>query len=429
MTEYQHFIAEKVCRRHRKYKRFRDVFRAITHLWKKYKVHSMIFLCPVCQELHVGRVKKGTRFKRRLIMKSETKRMNEGVAITKVSGSKADLLTEEGYRELKETLRKDFKLAKESGGVAIATPVFPPDTPQIVQETVKRAISEIMSEESGDEIVKMDSIKNGEVTGELKTVQIPADTKAELEVVGNYGTIFDSPNYINHEGDRDGIILSEYQTLEEAQKGHQTWLEKLSGDDVPTILHCASTGANNDVRDYAVKRKGTPDWRVYTLTPFTEAEKIAREKLGVLYDLLPNDLRREIEEQAGRMMLTETVRGGTFKTIQHTRESMESLGREKPYSTMIHSLHYTPEDEIVVVEEYDTEAEARAGHEKWKAVFHAQTLPEEIRDVSTSKASKVRDQLHKLTDRADPRVFKYIPNPEVPTGEFNHEMFKSNTVH
>lgn len=63
-----------------------------------------------------------------------------------------------------------------------------------------------------------------------------------------------------------------------------------------------------------------------------------------------------------------------------------------PYETAVGHPEYNGGD-LIIVEEYDTEEAAKAGHEKWVATMTAPTLPESLTDVSTAESAMVLARL------------------------------------
>jgi len=60
---------------------------------------------------------------------------------------------------------------------------------------------------------------------------------------------------------------------------------------------------------------------------------------------------------------------------------------DHPFETGIKHPNYN-DGNWVIVEEYDSKEEAQKGHDKWVKTMTAETLPSEIKDVSTSSMSK-----------------------------------------
>jgi len=67
---------------------------------------------------------------------------------------------------------------------------------------------------------------------------------------------------------------------------------------------------------------------------------------------------------------------------------------DKPYETAVMHPRYK-KDEWIIVECYDTKAEAKEGHEKWVKTMTSKTLPATLMDVSTAQAAQLLDALDK----------------------------------
>lgn len=63
---------------------------------------------------------------------------------------------------------------------------------------------------------------------------------------------------------------------------------------------------------------------------------------------------------------------------------------EKPYETGVCHPAYNGGDWIIV-ELYDTKKEAQIGHMKWEKLMTADTLPENLTDVSSAKIAQLLD--------------------------------------
>lgn len=55
----------------------------------------------------------------------------------------------------------------------------------------------------------------------------------------------------------------------------------------------------------------------------------------------------------------------------------------QPYETAVAHPNYN-NDELIIVQRYDTKEQARKGHDKWVKKMTAKELPKAIKDVSTS---------------------------------------------
>jgi hypothetical protein len=64
----------------------------------------------------------------------------------------------------------------------------------------------------------------------------------------------------------------------------------------------------------------------------------------------------------------------------------------KPFETAVEHPDYKS-GEFIVVENYDTKEDAEKGHERWVMTMTAETLPEELRDVSESTAATDLDDV------------------------------------
>jgi hypothetical protein len=62
----------------------------------------------------------------------------------------------------------------------------------------------------------------------------------------------------------------------------------------------------------------------------------------------------------------------------------------KPYETTVAHPAYNNND-LVVVELYNTKKEAKKGHDKWVKKITAKTLPKSLKDVSTASIAKLVD--------------------------------------
>jgi len=63
---------------------------------------------------------------------------------------------------------------------------------------------------------------------------------------------------------------------------------------------------------------------------------------------------------------------------------------EQPFETGVSHPAYN-DREWVIVEMYDTEEQARQGHDKWVATMTAESLPETLIDAGTSVVNQLRD--------------------------------------
>ena len=62
----------------------------------------------------------------------------------------------------------------------------------------------------------------------------------------------------------------------------------------------------------------------------------------------------------------------------------------QPFETAVEHPNYN-DGKLVIVEQYDTKAEAEAGHEKWLAEMTADVLPVTLTDVSGSGVAQLCD--------------------------------------
>jgi hypothetical protein len=64
----------------------------------------------------------------------------------------------------------------------------------------------------------------------------------------------------------------------------------------------------------------------------------------------------------------------------------------QPYETAVAHPKYN-DGKIVIVEMYESAALAQVGHDKWVATMTAETLPDNLRDVSTAGIAMLSDAL------------------------------------
>lgn len=80
---------------------------------------------------------------------------------------------------------------------------------------------------------------------------------------------------------------------------------------------------------------------------------------------------------------------------------------EHSYETAVAHPEYN-DGKWIIVEGYDTEKDARAGHEKWVKTMTADNLPNELRDVSTATVAELAEALGSEFRRA-PRTIDITP--------------------
>lgn len=69
----------------------------------------------------------------------------------------------------------------------------------------------------------------------------------------------------------------------------------------------------------------------------------------------------------------------------------------KPYETAFQHPDYNNGD-MVIVESYDTEEEAKAGHERWQKIMTDGPLPDELRDCCNAGLAQVCSALSDYLD-------------------------------
>ncbi len=90
------------------------------------------------------------------------------------------------------------------------------------------------------------------------------------------------------------------------------------------------------------------------------------------------------------------------KIARHEKDDLlvstaEVTDSGQPYETAVSHPKYN-DDKIIIVEMYDTKAEAKRGHKRWVGKMTAKRLPKELRDVSTSGISQLCDVFHSDED-------------------------------
>lgn len=81
---------------------------------------------------------------------------------------------------------------------------------------------------------------------------------------------------------------------------------------------------------------------------------------------------------------------------------------EHSYETAVSHPEYN-DGRWVIVQEYDTEEDARNGHEKWLKTMTADALPNELRDVSTAGVAQMAEEVGGNTWRRMPRIIDVTP--------------------
>lgn len=78
--------------------------------------------------------------------------------------------------------------------------------------------------------------------------------------------------------------------------------------------------------------------------------------------------------------------GGVFVSTCSVTDS------EKPYETAIGHPAYNA-GELIIVELYDTKAEAQEGHDRWVQIMTKKDLPDELIDISTAGLAVFLDDI------------------------------------
>lgn len=81
----------------------------------------------------------------------------------------------------------------------------------------------------------------------------------------------------------------------------------------------------------------------------------------------------------------------------------------KPYETAVEHPEYN-DGKMVIVESYDTRAEAEEGHAKWVAAMKAEQLPEELIDCCNAEIAEFVDALSVTADELDWKRHKRTPS-------------------
>lgn len=120
-----------------------------------------------------------------------------------------------------------------------------------------------------------------------------------------------------------------------------------------------------------------------------------------MFDFLymqPEPLARfELPDVFGRQGLIIDTAGGMSDSLH-------------PYETAVGHPEYN-NGEWVIVEAYDTEEDARNGHEKWVKTMTGDSLPNELKDVSTATLARMLDEFDG-TFRRNPRTIDVTPDEQ-----------------
>ena len=89
---------------------------------------------------------------------------------------------------------------------------------------------------------------------------------------------------------------------------------------------------------------------------------------------------------------------GTYEARKVDRYEKDDLfvdtclvtGSDKPYETAVAHPKYNG-GKMVIVELYDTKAQAQEGHDRWVKTMTAKTLPKSLKDVSTAEVAQLLD--------------------------------------
>ena len=95
----------------------------------------------------------------------------------------------------------------------------------------------------------------------------------------------------------------------------------------------------------------------------------------MLFDFF--DMANDYEQ---RKVANDVVNGATIDTAAVNDST-------QPYETGVHCERYA--DRWIIVEQYDTKAEAEEGHKRWVALF-TKGLPEKLVDVSECEINQMR---------------------------------------
>lgn len=77
---------------------------------------------------------------------------------------------------------------------------------------------------------------------------------------------------------------------------------------------------------------------------------------------------------------------------------------DQPYETAVAHPEYNS-GLLIIVEDYATEDDAKAGHKRWEKKMTAPVLPDTLKDISTCAAAELAD---KMKGSDDWRVFKRV---------------------
>jgi hypothetical protein len=84
----------------------------------------------------------------------------------------------------------------------------------------------------------------------------------------------------------------------------------------------------------------------------------------------------------------ETRKIGTYDKKDVFVSTAEVTDSDQPYETAVAHPRYN-DDELVIVEMYETRKQAEKGHKKWVKKMTAKKLPKTLKDVSTAEIAKL----------------------------------------
>jgi hypothetical protein len=84
---------------------------------------------------------------------------------------------------------------------------------------------------------------------------------------------------------------------------------------------------------------------------------------------------------------------------------------EHEYETGIAHPSYN-DGKWVIVEDYDTEEDAKKGHDKWVKIMTADSLPSVLNDVSTAVIAKLGDEFIGNSFRCNPYTIDITPEEQ-----------------
>ena len=79
------------------------------------------------------------------------------------------------------------------------------------------------------------------------------------------------------------------------------------------------------------------------------------------------------------------------------------------YETAIAHPDYN-DGKWIIVEGYHTKEDAQIGHEKWVKAMTADSLPAQIRDVSTATVARMKDSVNGDAYRVNPKTIDVTPD-------------------